>query len=84
MRIAKWEWRAPDPDGDRMTASDEYALDDYLAAMVARGLVEQFDTGRGAAVWFTAKPGRDARAVRDKVRSVIPPNWTAERPEDER
>lgn len=50
---------------------DEPVVEDFLIAARDAGIVTQFDTGRGHAVWFNGQPGEKLRAVREKVRELV-------------
>jgi len=55
-------------DGD----FDETAMEKVLDHAKQRGVVGQFDTGRGNTVWFEGPPGADMRAVRKAVLALMP------------
>jgi len=42
-----------------------------LSKAKARGVVTEYDTGRGRIVWFNGHPGPELRAVRDAIRHVV-------------
>jgi hypothetical protein len=67
-----YRWEADDPDHNR---ADDTALDALLARAKQRGVIVDFDTGRGAGVWFDAPAGKLARALRDEVESMLPKGW---------
>lgn len=48
---------------------NEAAVEKLLEQARARGVVTEFDTGRGRIVWFNGCPGPALRAVRDAVRA---------------
>ncbi len=43
---------------------DETAMERLLEAARERGVVTQYDTGRGTFCWFNGRPGKELRAVR--------------------
>ena len=74
-RTVCYSWTLDDSEAPGVDASVEYEIDDHLKQEQADGFVVDFDTGRGRMVWFTAAPGRRARALRDWVASRLPPAW---------
>lgn len=50
---------------------DEEAMERLLADAQKRGIVREYDTGRGLIVWFNGKPGEEIRALRKRVSALI-------------
>jgi len=46
---------------------DETAMEKLLEAAKVRGVVTEYDTGRGAGCWFNGPPGPALRALRDEA-----------------
>ena len=49
---------------------DETAMERLLADAVRRGVVTQYDTGRGSFCWFNGPPGEGLRAVRRAAQEI--------------
>ncbi len=49
---------------------DETAMGRLLADAVRRGVVTQYDTGRGSFCWFNGPPGEGLRAVRRAAEEI--------------
>ena len=68
------------PDGTGYSVRDvfdETAMEKLLGAAKVAGLIHQFDTGRGANVWFYGIPGPALRELRDKVLAMMPATATS-------
>jgi hypothetical protein len=49
---------------------DETTMERLLADAVRRGVVTQYDTGRGSFCWFNGPPGEGLRAVRRAAEEI--------------
>lgn len=49
---------------------DESAMERLLGDALKRGIVTQFDTGRGSFCWFEGPPGKELRAVRKAAEDI--------------
>lgn len=49
---------------------DESAMDRLLDNAMKRGIVTQFDTGRGSFCWFNGPPGKELRAVKKAAEDI--------------
>ena len=70
--LVGYRWEADDPDYNR---ANDTALDALLTTAKKRGVIVDFDTGRGSCVWFNAPAGKLARALRDEVDAMLPEGW---------
>lgn len=72
--LVVYRWCAPIQD-HRYDTPNEGVIDDMLKKAQDDGLVRNFDTGRGLLVWFEGPAGKRLRALRDKVRGLLPEDW---------
>lgn len=49
---------------------DESAMERLLGDALKRGIVTQFDTGRGSFCWFEGPPGKELRAVKKAAEDI--------------
>lgn len=50
---------------------DESVAEKLLLKAKEEGLVLEFDTGRGDALWFNGRPGPELRALKKKLAVVV-------------
>jgi hypothetical protein len=65
------------PDGDGYSVQDifnETDMEKLLENARQEGIVTQYDTGRGAIVWFEGQPGVKLRKLRKTVLDLLPPD----------
>jgi hypothetical protein len=48
----------------------ESAMERLLGDALKRGIVTQFDTGRGSFCWFEGPPGKELRAVKKAAEDI--------------
>ena len=64
-RCVGWRWVTDDPNNDAPPTVER-----LLADARTRGLVSEYDVGRGG-MWFNAAPGREARELRNAVDRLL-------------
>lgn len=72
-RVVRYGWSLPDGNGFNVPdVFNEHAMTTLLAKAITAGVITQFDTGRGAIVWFEGTPGARLRALKAEVLSRLP------------
>lgn len=71
-RTVRYGYHVPDGEFSKRSVFCEEDAKRILEPACAAGIVHEYDTGRGAIVWFTGHPGAALREVRRRVRALLP------------
>ena len=71
-RSIRYGWHKPNGEHSEQNTFNEVAMEKLLSEAKRSGIVSEYDTGRGAIVWFIGQPGKELRLLKKKVLALLP------------